>query len=186
MSTTNQPLARRREASIIQANRAGTKMEMMIWPDGVWQEDKSVKCCGNKRCNAEFTLTLHRHHCRYCGNIFCDKCAPELPLANGSPLLKQKRTKARRCNSCKLPIVMRAYRQTLNGPLTARPVETILSYLNHKSITSLLQSSSAMQRVFHVRRVPYFEQLYNRFPTAFTGAQVGKGACGTVLACATT
>lgn len=172
---------RRREPSVIVAAKAGTKMDMMMWPDAVWEDDKDVRVCSNRRCGVEFSLTVHKHHCRYCGLIFCNSCAPELVVANGTPLLKTKRTKVRRCNSCRLPIIMRAYRQTLDGPLTAEPIETILSYLDNASVNALLQSCAAMQSQFHVRKVPYFEQLYNRFPSAYTGATMGKGASGTVL-----
>ena len=32
-------------------------------------------------CKVGFSLTLRKHHCRECGNIFCDKCSPyKVPL----------------------------------------------------------------------------------------------------------
>ena len=40
-----------------------------------WMSDASVKSCFN--CDKEFSLTRRRHHCRFCGQIFCWKCAPQ-------------------------------------------------------------------------------------------------------------
>ena len=40
-----------------------------------WMSDASVKSCFN--CNKEFSLTRRKHHCRFCGQIFCWKCAPQ-------------------------------------------------------------------------------------------------------------
>ena len=42
-----------------------------------WMSDSAVKNCHN--CDKEFSLTRRRHHCRYCGQIFCWKCAPLRP-----------------------------------------------------------------------------------------------------------
>jgi len=37
-----------------------------------WVGDKERNEC--KKCNAAFTVTVRRHHCRACGEIFCGKC----------------------------------------------------------------------------------------------------------------
>lgn len=37
-----------------------------------WQSDKDVSQCMN--CHKGFSFFLRRHHCRCCGNIFCDDC----------------------------------------------------------------------------------------------------------------
>ncbi len=41
----------------------------------VWQADASTKTCS--KCNTEFTMFNRRHHCRKCGQIFCNNCCPE-------------------------------------------------------------------------------------------------------------
>ena len=39
-----------------------------------WMSDSAVKNCYN--CDKEFSVTRRKHHCRFCGQIFCWKCAP--------------------------------------------------------------------------------------------------------------
>eukprot|EP01064_Diplonema_japonicum_P005553 TRINITY_DN136_c1_g3_i1.p1 TRINITY_DN136_c1_g3~~TRINITY_DN136_c1_g3_i1.p1 ORF type:complete len:891 (+),score=98.61 TRINITY_DN136_c1_g3_i1:27-2675(+) len=40
-----------------------------------WKPDSSTRSCLG--CKARFSLTLRKHHCRRCGNIFCKNCAAE-------------------------------------------------------------------------------------------------------------
>ncbi|KAJ8949586.1 hypothetical protein NQ318_016217 [Aromia moschata] len=42
-------------------------------PEGAWVKDNSSTNC--KTCNKEFNLTRRRHHCRNCGEIFCNACS---------------------------------------------------------------------------------------------------------------
>ena len=39
----------------------------------LWMRDSDTKTCIG--CEASFTTFRRRHHCRYCGLIFCNKCA---------------------------------------------------------------------------------------------------------------
>ena len=39
-----------------------------------WKANETVKCCED--CQASFHMLRRRHHCRDCGRIFCDNCAP--------------------------------------------------------------------------------------------------------------
>ena len=39
----------------------------------VWARDEDVTEC--PRCHRGFGFLLRRHHCRYCGQIFCDRCS---------------------------------------------------------------------------------------------------------------
>eukprot|EP01094_Clydonella_sp_ATCC50884_P023774 TRINITY_DN577_c1_g1_i4.p1 TRINITY_DN577_c1_g1~~TRINITY_DN577_c1_g1_i4.p1 ORF type:complete len:820 (-),score=231.25 TRINITY_DN577_c1_g1_i4:213-2672(-) len=41
-----------------------------------WKPDQSAKHCS--QCDTKFSLFNRRHHCRYCGNIFCSQHAPEM------------------------------------------------------------------------------------------------------------
>jgi hypothetical protein len=38
-----------------------------------WVDDRAITNCS--QCNALFTLFIRKHHCRSCGQIFCDECA---------------------------------------------------------------------------------------------------------------
>lgn len=155
--------------------------DQLLRADAVFVPDKEVKVCQAVGCKTVFSLTTRRHHCRYCGMVMCARHAPEEPVATGSPLNRKGVTKARRCNSCHLPPVLRAYRHTRDGPLNTEPANVIMSYLDDRSINALLQSCTAVQRTFHVRDVPYFEDVTTRFPHLRQEAQVGKGGCGTVF-----
>ena len=41
-----------------------------------WVPDASASRCMGSSCDAIFTLTRRRHHCRRCGKVFCSRCAP--------------------------------------------------------------------------------------------------------------
>lgn len=38
-----------------------------------WADDSVVTTCPT--CSKEFSLTLRKHHCRHCGQIFCSDCS---------------------------------------------------------------------------------------------------------------
>lgn len=39
----------------------------------VWQDSGLIKNC--RRCGVRFTVTVRKHHCRECGNVFCNTCS---------------------------------------------------------------------------------------------------------------
>ena len=43
--------------------------------DSLWMPDKICKVCYN--CEDPFTMYRRRHHCRMCGQIFCDRCSSQ-------------------------------------------------------------------------------------------------------------
>jgi len=55
-----------------------------------WIPDKSVKFC--KVCFRKFSLLIRRHHCRGCGHVFCNSCAPKIGSYSGA--------KTRMCGDC--------------------------------------------------------------------------------------
>ena len=44
-----------------------------------WVSDEESETCGV--CGATFTAFLRRHHCRHCGAVCCDDCAPKRPAS---------------------------------------------------------------------------------------------------------
>jgi tetratricopeptide (TPR) repeat protein len=46
-----------------------------------WQPDKTASSC--TLCSSNFTFFHHRHHCRSCGKIFCDKCSKHKMIIAG-------------------------------------------------------------------------------------------------------
>jgi len=38
-----------------------------------WQKDRDVKNC--TKCKNPFSLFVRKHHCRHCGQIFCEECS---------------------------------------------------------------------------------------------------------------
>ena len=58
-----------------------------------WMPDGQAKACS--RCCIKFGLTLRRHHCRYCGLVFCVRCCAEsIHGALVPPLQRRKEFKA--------------------------------------------------------------------------------------------
>ncbi|XP_055377171.1 RUN and FYVE domain-containing protein 2-like isoform X3 [Condylostylus longicornis] len=61
-----------------------------------WAPDKSVTNC--KQCNKEFNITRRKHHCRNCGDIFCQNCSDKsISLLNEAG---QSGKPVRVCNKC--------------------------------------------------------------------------------------
>mmetsp|Transcript_5589 Transcript_5589/g.16456 ORF Transcript_5589/g.16456 Transcript_5589/m.16456 type:complete len:437 (-) Transcript_5589:56-1366(-) len=42
-----------------------------------WVPDASCTGCQAPRCGTQFETFQRRHHCRYCGGVFCDKCSSQ-------------------------------------------------------------------------------------------------------------
>jgi hypothetical protein len=59
-----------------------------------WEHDDAVQFC--RCCNHEFNMTLRKHHCRGCGGIYCETCAPNNQFVPG---VKEK---VRLCLGCRL------------------------------------------------------------------------------------
>ncbi|KAK2583264.1 hypothetical protein KPH14_009274 [Odynerus spinipes] len=64
-----------------------------------WANDRQVTHC--KGCNREFNLTRRKHHCRNCGNIFCNACSDNTTSLTGNA--KQVRV----CDDCYVLLVGR-------------------------------------------------------------------------------
>lgn len=53
---------------------------------GVWIEGEEVRKCMNHTCQRKFGLHWRRHHCRYCGRVFCSEC---ITTGRGRKLINQ-------------------------------------------------------------------------------------------------
>ncbi|KAK5600963.1 RUN and FYVE domain-containing protein 2 [Crenichthys baileyi] len=70
----------------------------------VWLKDKDATHC--KLCEKEFSISRRKHHCRNCGEIFCNSCSDnELPLpASPKPV--------RVCDTCHALLLQRCASST--------------------------------------------------------------------------
>lgn len=57
-----------------------------------WAEDNEVQNC--MACGKCFSVTVRRHHCRQCGNIFCAECSAKNALTPSS------KKPVRVCDAC--------------------------------------------------------------------------------------
>uniref|UniRef100_A0A670ZQ78 RUN and FYVE domain containing 2 n=1 Tax=Pseudonaja textilis TaxID=8673 RepID=A0A670ZQ78_PSETE len=65
----------------------------------VWLKDKEATHC--KLCEKEFSLSKRKHHCRNCGEIFCNACSDNELLLPSSP------KPVRVCDSCHALLIQR-------------------------------------------------------------------------------
>jgi len=61
-------------ARALQPGEERPKTKIVARDSQRWQKDSDVSLCGN--CQRVFTLQRRKHHCRFCGQIFCDSCCP--------------------------------------------------------------------------------------------------------------
>ncbi|KAA8540201.1 hypothetical protein F0562_024236 [Nyssa sinensis] len=65
-----------------------------------WMPDQSCRVC--YECDSQFTLFNRRHHCRFCGRVFCAKCTANwVPAPSSEPrTAREEWEKIRVCNFC--------------------------------------------------------------------------------------
>lgn len=56
----------------------------------IWVSDESVKEC--TRCRTPFSISVFKHHCRRCGQIFCDDCSKNRLLVPSEELVPRPAT----------------------------------------------------------------------------------------------
>ena len=55
----------------VNGGRARAEIQELVGPR--WELDEEAATC--RRCSATFDCLNRRHHCRYCGKIFCGSCS---------------------------------------------------------------------------------------------------------------
>ncbi|XP_054710147.1 RUN and FYVE domain-containing protein 2-like [Uloborus diversus] len=59
------------------------KENQMALKEAVWTHDKEATIC--KQCNKSFSVARRKHHCRHCGDIFCNACSDNtMPLPSSA------------------------------------------------------------------------------------------------------
>ena len=76
-----------------------------------WIEDEDRTHCAG--CRLKFNMMRRRHHCRNCGEIFCNNCAPAKMHPNQS-------SPVRMCKTCSMigirtPPAMAGFMRTFSG-----------------------------------------------------------------------
>lgn len=66
-----------------------------------WKPDAESTICDEPTCKRYFSYFTRRHHCRRCGNIFCDlHSSHEIPLDQNAEYNPRAPTLSRACNHC--------------------------------------------------------------------------------------
>jgi len=63
-----------------------------------WKPDSEAKACA--ACHRPFTFINRRHHCRRCGDIFCNQCASYTFRLDRNCKIDSKGVLSRVCRSC--------------------------------------------------------------------------------------
>ncbi|CAF0973189.1 unnamed protein product [Rotaria sp. Silwood1] len=79
-----QEIAREYQVLQIQTNKLNQRR---------WLNDDDINAC--MKCNQTFSVTQRKHHCRNCGNIFCDSCSSKTAIVAASSKKPQ-----RVCDQC--------------------------------------------------------------------------------------
>ncbi|KAH0537304.1 hypothetical protein FGG08_005894 [Glutinoglossum americanum] len=65
-----------------------------------WQPDASARSCNSASCAKSFSLFERRHHCRRCGNIFCNTHASAAVPLDQHATFHAQGTLSRACDAC--------------------------------------------------------------------------------------
>eukprot|EP01035_Chromulina_nebulosa_P019498 gene19498-25389_t len=105
-----------------------------------WLDSSSVKSC--KICQGKFNLTNRKHHCRSCGEVFCNKCSSYEIVIDGS--LKRACLNCFKETICSDDIVNLGFRHTFNHKQSINGVNRLSndSDINDRSIDTYNESQS--------------------------------------------
>ncbi|XP_069124527.1 RUN and FYVE domain-containing protein 2-like isoform X2 [Argopecten irradians] len=67
--------------------------------EAAWMSDKDASQCSS--CNKEFSIARRKHHCRNCGEIFCNECSDnKMPLPSSAKPVRV-------CDTCQTVLLQR-------------------------------------------------------------------------------
>ncbi|XP_033746916.1 RUN and FYVE domain-containing protein 2-like isoform X4 [Pecten maximus] len=70
-----------------------------VTKEAAWMSDKDASQCSN--CNKEFSIARRKHHCRNCGEIFCNECSDnKMPLPSSAKPVRV-------CDTCQTVLLQR-------------------------------------------------------------------------------
>ncbi|KAM7480656.1 hypothetical protein LguiA_028869 [Lonicera macranthoides] len=105
-----------------------------------WMPDQSCRVC--YECDSQFTLFNRRHHCRFCGRVFCAKCTANWVPAPSSELrsTREECEKIRVCNYC-----FNQWEQSLAAAVTVDDGVRVagLEFNSSPSATSFISTKSS-------------------------------------------
>ena len=70
------------------------------WPPTppAWIDDRASQRCTGRSCHVVFDgLVERRHHCRFCGNLFCHRCSARKAMLPPQWAIKEPQ---RTCDTC--------------------------------------------------------------------------------------
>ncbi|KAJ3016192.1 UNVERIFIED_CONTAM: hypothetical protein HDU68_012369 [Siphonaria sp. JEL0065] len=133
-------------------------------PVGSWQSSETAVQC--KHCKRKFSLFLRKHHCRWCGFVFCDTCSNHrVALSNGSEQAgassDSQQAFHRVCDTCYTFLTNANDSPLYTNPMTrpSPPAHLSNSYRQEALLSSSSSSSSALDLIAN---------LSQQFATAFT------------------
>ncbi|XP_077543315.1 RUN and FYVE domain-containing protein 2-like isoform X4 [Haemaphysalis longicornis] len=78
---------------------ADLKENNLTLKEAVWTSDKDASSC--RRCNKPFSVARRKHHCRSCGEIFCNACSDNtMPLPSSAKPVRV-------CDDCQTTLLQR-------------------------------------------------------------------------------
>ncbi|KAJ4425068.1 Zn finger protein [Gnomoniopsis sp. IMI 355080] len=82
-----------------------------------WKADAESDVCDDPTCKKYFNYFVRRHHCRRCGNIFCDPHSMQFVPLDESANFNPRGNPVRACNHCFLEFM--AWRSRSNSPASS-------------------------------------------------------------------
>ncbi|XP_037558978.1 RUN and FYVE domain-containing protein 2-like isoform X2 [Dermacentor silvarum] len=78
---------------------ADLKENNLSLKEAVWTSDKDASCC--RQCSKPFSVARRKHHCRSCGEIFCNACSDNtMPLPSSAKPVRV-------CDTCQTVLLQR-------------------------------------------------------------------------------